>query len=99
MCRKMILRTVLLPVGLTLNVIANAWAFLNQILFAQGEFVIWHWRDKNRRHGNFLVMPLKRDQKKFRYRAFTLANKLRSVDQNRFYERTGDYQKFIFERK
>ena len=90
MCRKIFLRTVKLPVGLTLNEIANAWAFLNQTLFAQGEFVIWHWYGNNRRRGRFLVFPLKRDKKKFRYRAFTRANKLCSVDQNRLCERTGD---------
>lgn len=76
MCRKMILRTVKVPDRLTLNEIAHTWAFLNQMVFKANEGVIWHWHGNNYRRGRFLVFPLKRDQKKFRYRAFTRATKL-----------------------
>ena len=76
MCRKMILRTVKVPVGLTLNEIAKAWAFLNQMIFKANEGVVWHWHGNDRRNGRFLVFPLKRNRKKFRYRAFARATKL-----------------------
>ena len=79
MCRKMILRTVKVPVGLTLNEIAKAWAFLNQMIFKANEGVVWHWRGNDRRNGRFLVFPLKRDRKKFRYRAFARATKFKEA--------------------
>lgn len=76
MCRKMILRRMKVPDRLNLNEIAKAWAFLNQMIFKADEGAVWHWHDNNRRRGRFLVFPLKRDRKKFRYRAFTRATKL-----------------------
>ncbi len=73
---KCILRTMKLPKGLTEHDIAEAWALLNQSLNAVGECAIWHWKSHNVRNGKFLILPVKRAEKKFRYRAFARATKL-----------------------
>lgn len=73
---KCILRTAKLPRGLSLHDIAEIWAFLNQSLNVVGECAIWHWKNHNVRNGKFLILPVKRAEKKFRYRAFARATKL-----------------------
>ncbi|MBR3746766.1 MAG: hypothetical protein IKN27_07390 [Selenomonadaceae bacterium] len=73
---KSVLRIKRLPKGLTEHEIAQAWALLNQSLNVVGECAIWHWHGHNVCGGKFWIMPVKRAQKKFRYRAFARATKL-----------------------
>ena len=67
--KKTLVRTKLIPAGLSLIEQSYLWIFLNDMVFGSGEFTVAH-------DGKIMYFVASRDKPKFRYRALAQATKL-----------------------